>query len=231
MSSPKILTLGLAEACRTRLHLNVSPPSLARANQLWLQLRSQDLETVQAPYLGLKGINSDSSISGGSRIQPLQVHDNCSFTTWAWAGQGGRQGSDKGGAGGAWLGQRTWTRHQGHSQSAHAHPRPRLPSVRRADGASVTCARPCTLVPGAALHSMSLSCTPCPEKEASENEYYPSPGPTGPCQFAPSSRLSPCPSVSPFLSLPVSLSKHTHTHTHTHTFYEPVQGHFLHTFF
>ena len=81
VSSPKILTLGLAEACRTRLHLNVSPPSLPRANQLWLQLRSEDLETVQAPYLGLKGINSDSSISGGSRIQPLQVHDNRSFTT------------------------------------------------------------------------------------------------------------------------------------------------------
>lgn len=26
VSRPKILTLGLAEACRTRLHLNVSPP-------------------------------------------------------------------------------------------------------------------------------------------------------------------------------------------------------------
>lgn len=144
VSSPKILTLGLAEACRTCLHLNVSPPSLPRANQLWLQLRGEDLETMQAPYLGLKGVNSDSSISGGSRIQPVQVHDNRSFTTWAWAGQGGWQGSDKGGVGGAWLGQRTWTRHQGYSQSAHAvspgPPRPRLPSVRRADGPSATCA-------------------------------------------------------------------------------------------
>lgn len=46
-----------------------------------------------------------------------------------------------------------------------------------------------------------------------------------PCQFALSSRLSPCSSVSPFLSLLVSLSKHTLT------FYEPVQGHFLHAFF
>ncbi|XP_070315555.1 sushi domain-containing protein 3 isoform X4 [Odocoileus virginianus] len=52
-----------------------------RANQLWLQLRGEDLETMQAPYLGLKGVNSDSSISGGSRIQPVQVHDNRSFTT------------------------------------------------------------------------------------------------------------------------------------------------------
>lgn len=52
-----------------------------RANQLWLQLRSKDLETVQAPYLGLKGLNSDSSIRGVSRIQPVQVHDNHSFTT------------------------------------------------------------------------------------------------------------------------------------------------------
>uniref|UniRef100_A0A452FNU7 Sushi domain containing 3 n=1 Tax=Capra hircus TaxID=9925 RepID=A0A452FNU7_CAPHI len=42
-----------------------------RANQLWLQLRHEDLETVQAPYLGLKGLNSDSSI----------MHDNHSFTT------------------------------------------------------------------------------------------------------------------------------------------------------
>ncbi|KAM9700606.1 sushi domain-containing protein 3 isoform 1-T1 [Dama dama] len=52
-----------------------------RANQLWLQLRGEDLETVQAPYLGLKGVSSNSSISGGSRIQPVQVHDNRSFTT------------------------------------------------------------------------------------------------------------------------------------------------------
>uniref|UniRef100_A0A8C3XCF4 Sushi domain containing 3 n=1 Tax=Catagonus wagneri TaxID=51154 RepID=A0A8C3XCF4_9CETA len=45
-----------------------------RAAQLWLQLRGEDLETVQAPYLGLKGLNKP-------RIQPIRGHDNHSFTT------------------------------------------------------------------------------------------------------------------------------------------------------
>ena len=117
------------------------PPSLPRANQLWLQLRSEDLETVQAPYLGLKGLNSDSSISGVSRIQPVQVHDNHSFTTWARAGQGGRWGSGKGRG---VPGLASEPGHQGHSRSAHAvspgPPRPQLPSVGQADGPSAACA-------------------------------------------------------------------------------------------
>ncbi|XP_022420254.1 sushi domain-containing protein 3 isoform X3 [Delphinapterus leucas] len=60
-----------------------------RAAQLWFQLRGEDLETVQAACLGLKGLNNKRSISGESRIQPIQAHDNHSFTTWAWAEQRG----------------------------------------------------------------------------------------------------------------------------------------------
>ncbi|XP_066896227.1 sushi domain-containing protein 3 isoform X2 [Kogia breviceps] len=52
-----------------------------RAAQLWFQLRGEDLETVQAAYLGLKGLNNKRNISGESRIQPIQAHDNHSFTT------------------------------------------------------------------------------------------------------------------------------------------------------
>lgn len=53
-----------------------------RAAQLWLQLRGEDLETVQAPYLGLKGLNNNNSSSSGEpRVQPIHGHDNHSFTT------------------------------------------------------------------------------------------------------------------------------------------------------
>nr|XP_008255171.1 sushi domain-containing protein 3 isoform X1 [Oryctolagus cuniculus] len=51
-----------------------------RTAQLWHQLRGEDLETVQAAYLGLKGLNFNNSSSGpGSRR--AQAHDNHSFTT------------------------------------------------------------------------------------------------------------------------------------------------------
>ncbi|KAM9082125.1 sushi domain-containing protein 3 isoform 2-T2 [Megaptera novaeangliae] len=52
-----------------------------RAAQLWFQLRGEDLETVQAASLGLKGLNNKRNISGEARIQPIQAHDNHSFTT------------------------------------------------------------------------------------------------------------------------------------------------------
>lgn len=57
-----------------------------RTAQLWHQLRGEDLETVQAAYLGLKGHNhnnSSSSVIGGSKpgSRPSQAHDNYSFTT------------------------------------------------------------------------------------------------------------------------------------------------------
>lgn len=68
----------------------------SRTAQLWYQLRGEDLETVQAAYLGLKGhnYNNSSSIGGGHGgagggggggkpgIQHSQAHDNHSFTTW-----------------------------------------------------------------------------------------------------------------------------------------------------
>ncbi|XP_037349978.1 sushi domain-containing protein 3 [Talpa occidentalis] len=50
-----------------------------RVAQLWLQLRGEDLETVQAAYLGLKSPNSNSSSQPRSWLS--QVHDNQSFTT------------------------------------------------------------------------------------------------------------------------------------------------------
>ncbi|XP_033612720.1 sushi domain-containing protein 3 [Fukomys damarensis] len=56
----------------------------SRAVQMWYQLRGEDLETVQAAYLGLKGQNYNNSSSGsGSKPGgwPSQVHDNHSFTT------------------------------------------------------------------------------------------------------------------------------------------------------
>lgn len=80
---------GLQAVSWTHMHLNVLPPSLSRVAQLWFQLRGEDLETVQAACLGLKGLNNKRSISGESRIQPIQAHDNHSFTTWAWAEQRG----------------------------------------------------------------------------------------------------------------------------------------------
>ncbi|XP_052012827.1 sushi domain-containing protein 3 isoform X1 [Apodemus sylvaticus] len=76
-----------------------------RTAQLWYQLRGEDLETVQAAYLGLKGhnYNNSSSVGGGGGggggggsssgsggggggggkpgIQHSQAHDNHSFTT------------------------------------------------------------------------------------------------------------------------------------------------------
>lgn len=63
--------------------------SLPRNAQLWLQLRGEDLETVQAAYQGLKGLSNNS---GDPRSQPSQAHDNHSFTMWAWAWGGGAAG-------------------------------------------------------------------------------------------------------------------------------------------
>lgn len=67
-----------------------------RTSQLWFQLRGEDLETVQAAYLSLKGLNNNTSGGGDFRSQPGQAHDNHSFITWARAwgtvGQGARVG-------------------------------------------------------------------------------------------------------------------------------------------
>ncbi|XP_006835067.1 PREDICTED: sushi domain-containing protein 3-like [Chrysochloris asiatica] len=55
-----------------------------RTTQLWYQLRDEDLETVQATCLDLKGLNNNNS---HPRIQPyvneaaMQAHDNHCFTT------------------------------------------------------------------------------------------------------------------------------------------------------
>ncbi|XP_012581526.1 PREDICTED: sushi domain-containing protein 3 [Condylura cristata] len=49
-----------------------------REAQLWLQLRGEDLETVQAAYLGLKYLNSNNSSQPRSWLS--HAHDNQSFT-------------------------------------------------------------------------------------------------------------------------------------------------------
>lgn len=64
--------------------------SLPRNAQLWLQLRGEDLETVQAAYMGLKGLSNNNG--SDPRSQPSQAHDNHSFTTWAWSWGGGAAG-------------------------------------------------------------------------------------------------------------------------------------------
>ncbi|XP_008574426.1 PREDICTED: sushi domain-containing protein 3 [Galeopterus variegatus] len=52
-----------------------------RTAQLWYQLRGEDLETVQAAYLGLKGLNTNNSSSSSPGSRPSQAHDNHAFTT------------------------------------------------------------------------------------------------------------------------------------------------------
>ncbi|XP_013006109.1 sushi domain-containing protein 3 isoform X2 [Cavia porcellus] len=57
----------------------------SRTAQMWYQLRGEDLETVQASYLGLKGQNYNNSSSGGGGGgkhggRHSQAHDNHSFT-------------------------------------------------------------------------------------------------------------------------------------------------------
>lgn len=75
--------------CRGFGILNVLPPSLPRATQLWLQLQAGDLDTVQASYLGLKGPNHGGGGGRDPGVRPGQAHDNYSFTTWARARRGG----------------------------------------------------------------------------------------------------------------------------------------------
>ncbi|EPQ17296.1 Sushi domain-containing protein 3, partial [Myotis brandtii] len=50
------------------------------AAQLWLQLRGEDLETLQATYLGLPGLKNSSG-NAGPRGQPGQERGHHSFTT------------------------------------------------------------------------------------------------------------------------------------------------------
>uniref|UniRef100_G1Q9J3 Sushi domain containing 3 n=1 Tax=Myotis lucifugus TaxID=59463 RepID=G1Q9J3_MYOLU len=54
--------------------------STDKAAQLWLQLRGEDLETLQATYLGLPGLKNSSG-NVGPRGQPGQERGHHSFTT------------------------------------------------------------------------------------------------------------------------------------------------------
>ncbi|XP_010598963.2 sushi domain-containing protein 3 [Loxodonta africana] len=56
-----------------------------RTAQLWYQLRGKDLETVQAAYLSLKGLNNNNNSHPSSHPRlgeaAVQAHDNHCFTT------------------------------------------------------------------------------------------------------------------------------------------------------
>lgn len=175
--------------------------SLPRTAQLWLQLRGEDLETVQAAYLGLKGLSNNNS--GDSRSQLSQAHDNHSFTMWAWVW--GRWGCR--GGWGPWLvstrpKNQTPGRSCPHAAQAHLGLRSRLLVL---------------LIPELTLHTGAQSLHPphnfiqtCGEGEA-----------TGPecCLHQHPARLhrvcvdSLCPPSS--LSLPLCLSARTRAHTQT----------------
>nr|XP_010965778.1 sushi domain-containing protein 3 [Camelus bactrianus] len=75
-----LMSVGFLTCCLMKCVKRSKQRQSDRAAQLWLQLRGEDLETVQAAYLGLKGLNS-SGVGGEPRIQPIQAHDNHSFTT------------------------------------------------------------------------------------------------------------------------------------------------------
>ena len=95
-----------------------------------------------------------------------------------------------------------------------------------ADGPSSIRVRPCTLVPKAALHPVSLSCHPLSREGGFWTRVLPftrTHGALSACSLLPSPSLLFC--------LSVSISSCLSLETHTHTFYEPIQGHFLHTFF
>ncbi|XP_054443923.1 sushi domain-containing protein 3 isoform X2 [Pteronotus mesoamericanus] len=75
-----LMSMAFLTCCLLKCVKRTKQQHLDRAAPLWLQLRGEDLETVQATYLGLRGLNSNNSGLFESRSQPGQAHDNHSFT-------------------------------------------------------------------------------------------------------------------------------------------------------
>ncbi|KAM5334644.1 LOW QUALITY PROTEIN: sushi domain-containing protein 3 [Glossophaga mutica] len=74
-----LMSMVFLTCCLLKCVKRTKQQRLDRTAQLWLQLRGEDLETVQATYLGLKGLNNNSG-HFESRSQPGQGHDNHNFT-------------------------------------------------------------------------------------------------------------------------------------------------------